>query len=682
MTKFSKTLILATVLAAALAVRADDKADVLLQAAMKKETVDGDLSGAIKQYGAIVAKYKSDRAVTAMALVHMAECYQKLGDAQSGKLYERVLREYADQKEAVALARAKLGGGAPASLAGGVTRLLGNAPAGRRLGLISPDGRYVSYADWSGNLKLRDLSSGTDRELVNATSSKGTASNSVFSPDGKHVAYSWYKNPGSDLRIIDVTGSSTPRVLYANEDVNSTNPRDWSRDGKWIAVQLSRSDRTRQLGLVSAADGKLRILKSVDWRGSTAMSFSPDGRYLAYDLPASEDSEQRDVFVLAIDGSREVAAVVHPANDVVRGWTPDGKHLLFTSDRTGSSSLWSLSFDAGKFQGSPELARANFGADWYSAMGQTRSGALYFAVLGGGTLVSTASLDRDSGKIVESSIQQFAEGLLPLWSPDGKYLAYKYFRGDGGVSLLIRASESGPTRELRPKLTYFNHPRWSPDGRSFVAHATDFKGRTGIYKIDAQTADIEAIVPEAPGEAVFSPWLTPDGKKIIYRRDTRGEAYSLIERELTSGSERTLVSLVGLAGQTVMSPNCCNSPGFSLSPDGRQLAYVTRERGGNQSALTVLTLGGGEPRELFRRDDPEGRMFAGAWTPDSQAIMSFGNLIPLDGGEPRRIDLLRRDAGGLQFHPDGKRVAFSVGNSSPEQVWVLENYLPTRSASR
>ena len=112
MTKVSKTLILATVLAAAMSVRGDDKADVLLQAAMKKETVDGDLNGAIKQYGAIVAKYKSDRAVTAMALVHMAECYQKMGNSESQKIYERVLREFADQKEAVAVARTTARGAA------------------------------------------------------------------------------------------------------------------------------------------------------------------------------------------------------------------------------------------------------------------------------------------------------------------------------------------------------------------------------------------------------------------------------------------------------------------------------------------------------------------------------------------------------------------------------------------
>ena len=40
--------------------------------------------------------------------MRMAECYQKLGDAESRKIYEQVVKDYADQKEAVTLARARL----------------------------------------------------------------------------------------------------------------------------------------------------------------------------------------------------------------------------------------------------------------------------------------------------------------------------------------------------------------------------------------------------------------------------------------------------------------------------------------------------------------------------------------------------------------------------------------------
>src|SRR5579862_1315468 len=106
----------ALVLAAAFTLLAADKPDsakVMFEAAKKKELIDGDLNAAIAQYKTIVSKFAGQRAVVADALIHMAECYQKLGDAQASKIFEQVLNQYGDQKEAVATARAHLGGAGP-----------------------------------------------------------------------------------------------------------------------------------------------------------------------------------------------------------------------------------------------------------------------------------------------------------------------------------------------------------------------------------------------------------------------------------------------------------------------------------------------------------------------------------------------------------------------------------------
>lgn len=83
-------------------------AQALLRAASDTATVDGDLAAAIKQYQAIVDKFGADRAVVASALVQMAECYQKLGAAESRRIYERVVREFTDQVASVTTARARL----------------------------------------------------------------------------------------------------------------------------------------------------------------------------------------------------------------------------------------------------------------------------------------------------------------------------------------------------------------------------------------------------------------------------------------------------------------------------------------------------------------------------------------------------------------------------------------------
>ena len=121
-------------------------------------------------------------------------------------------------------------------------------------------------------------------------------------------------------------------MKFSVSDVRFLGVRDWSPDGKWLAVGLARTDGTSQVGIASVADGSFTVLKSTDWRGADRIAFSNDSKYIAYDLPASDATDQRDVFVLALDGSRETPCVVYNADDLVVGWSPDGKHLLFSSD--------------------------------------------------------------------------------------------------------------------------------------------------------------------------------------------------------------------------------------------------------------------------------------------------------------------------------------------------------------
>ena len=84
-----------------------DKTDAVFKAAMDKETVEGDLRGAIEQYKRVAQS--QDRSIAAKALIRMAECYQKLGDVQARKIFERSYARLADQPDAVKTARARLG---------------------------------------------------------------------------------------------------------------------------------------------------------------------------------------------------------------------------------------------------------------------------------------------------------------------------------------------------------------------------------------------------------------------------------------------------------------------------------------------------------------------------------------------------------------------------------------------
>ena len=75
----------------------DTRAEVALQAAIKIETIDGDLKAAIEQYKRIAALPGASRATVATALLRMGQCYEKLGNAEARTAYERVVREFGDQ---------------------------------------------------------------------------------------------------------------------------------------------------------------------------------------------------------------------------------------------------------------------------------------------------------------------------------------------------------------------------------------------------------------------------------------------------------------------------------------------------------------------------------------------------------------------------------------------------------
>jgi Tol biopolymer transport system component len=678
--------------------------DIDLQAAIRTETVDGDLNGAIKQYGAIVSKYKADRTVAATALIHMAECYQKLGDVQARKIYEQVVREYADQKEVVVIAQARLSGAATTERHKGIT--LRKVWDGHASGLsaavlttVSRDGRRLAYVpDRTGTVNLHDLTNGTDRPLTIADGCGGPA---AISRDGTQVSYEHYCGAyGSALRLVNVPGSGVPasRLLYENADVAQITPMDMSPDKASIAVVVVRKDRTKQIGLVATEDGSLRVLKSVDWRGPTRIFFSPDGRDLAYDLPASDASAQRDVFVLAVDGSREIPVVVHPRNDVVMGWSPDGRHILFASDRRSAMGLWAQAFADGKLQGTPELIAESINSTW--SLGVTSSGGLYLGLSAGDEDISVVPVDLTTGKQAGPPvrpIQSFiGTNLEPAWSPDGKSLAYVSWRSNNPIFgdpriLAIRSVDTGETRELRPNLVYFDQMSWAPDGHALFTAGSDLKGRNWIFRIDARTGEGAPIVPLPQGFERAVPQWSPDGTRMYYRvplkeGDIDGDV-AFIERILASGREREVAR--GDLGS------------INLSPDGRWIAAQRGDPSTQSEVVVIIGIEGGETTPILSASRAQRIVrFSGIpWTPDGRSVLvrkvSSGNmressselwLVPIADAPPRKLDIdVNRWAAGnrgvISLSPDGRQIAFRSGQDNAE-VWVLENFLPALKASR
>jgi Tol biopolymer transport system component len=623
------------------------------------------------------------------------------------------LAERSEAPVAVAAARSWRFEEPPADTLPAMTRRVWYGPQVDPSGSPSPDGLTYAYRDQAtGDIVLRDLESGELRRLTHnrAPNDPGTGYWPRFSRDGSQVAYAWsdWGNSNFQLRVVDVAGGE-PRVIYAEEPSPWINAEDWSPDGTTIVAGRIRSDGVIEAVSISLADGSVRVLKEYErllGSGPAGVAnFSPDGRFVVDAGPAGDGRTDRDLFVMAADGSWESRLLDHPANDFVLGWAPNGS-VLFASDRTGTLGAWLLPVRDGRASGPPRLVKPDL---WRARpIGFTRDGRYFYSVDAGSSEIYVATLDGDSRSVTRAPVRLEAATLglqhVPEWSPDGRYLAYVVETDGSGAGpsfyLAVRSLQTGEVREHRlPEgLRYATAIRWMPDGRSLLLWAAGSEGEE-LLRIDVQTGRTDQ--PFSIPSTDFGTWgfeILPGGESVLYsvlhRKDESlpddQMRYEIKIRDLEDGAEREIYSLIWTMPPPGGEVRALFSP--TISRDGRLVAF--RDGDPRNARIMVMPVAGGEPRELaaavitsptFTFSPSNAR--AVTFTPDGGAVL-FVSLsgdddptmhvyrVGLDGGEPEPIGLAMEGLGRIRFHPDGRRIVFTAGLPSQEEIWVLEGFLP------
>jgi len=580
---------------------------------------------------------------------------------------------------------------------------------------VTPDRKYRIEQEWSGDssyIVIRNIKSGAKSRL---SKEGGYVFNPVLSPDGKMVAYARNVDSITELRVAK-TDSSGSRVLYSKKNVDLLQIHEWSPDSKYIAASVI-SDRDRSFIMIMSciANDSTRVIKEQKFQSLNAnfqynrMSFSADSRFIAYDLSAESVWYPRDIYAMSVNGGSEITLVQNAANDLLLSYTPDGHHVLFASDRSGTWDLWVISInDDDKPVGTAKAVIINIGNTvngnpiFFTSVGFTPDGSYYYKKSVASIQLYLATLDTIKNVIQNQKLVSTHKGfnISTQWSRDGKYLVHGWglgFEYDPFV-LGIRSFKDGTERKLvlNKLMRHGGHgfePQWSPDGNFLLATARerDYAGpgmdSQGLYMIDVANGNATPFVLSGDIcglDCIMTPLWLDNGKVIFERRLTE----SIVLRDIKTGEEKLLFHS-DTAGRIRIWP----ASNLAASPDNQKLAFVLTDWTLKASKLMVVSLEGGTPVELLAVNNGES-ITNPTWMPNSRDIIyahNFGDrskfelcIISSNDGSHKNLGLRVSDIGitGLSIHPDGKHIALTTDKISFNETWVVKDFLQTSKKRR
>jgi serine/threonine-protein kinase len=448
---------------------------------------------------------------------------------------------------------------------------------------LSPDGTafvYVGQSATHQELFVRGM------ESMEATPLLGTegASTPFFSPDGQWVGFV----AGGKIRKVPVRGGPVETVC----DSGAVRGASWGEDGIVFAPSSGSG-----LMRIPAAGGTPVVLTTPDTaHGETGHRWPellPGGSGVLF-TSWSGDFQSARAAVLDLR-----TGVIHRLGAGIGVRYSSTGHIVFAA---ADGRLLARPFDRGTLQASDSTIEV--------LRGVRLDGGPAFAVGPGGTIIympaETAErtvdwIDRAGRSTVALGSRRVYSD--PRLSPDDSRLALT-IRQEGAADVWVYSFAAGTLSRLTRGAESL-YPVWSPDGRS-IAFSSNRRRTLDLYEVPSDGSREPTLLYAGPGDKMPDSW-SPDGRTLFFRASTPATARDIWALRMNGGKAQVVPVLTTKADE--------RSP--MISPDGRWLAFTSDESGADQvyvraylgpSAMSQVSVDGGtEPlwskdgRELYYR---------------------------------------------------------------------------------
>ena len=252
----------------------------------------------------------------------------------------------------------------------------------------------------------------------------------------------------------------------------------------------------------------------------------------------------------------------------------------------------------------------------------------------------------------------------PVWSPDGRRIAF-WVRRDGSKEVYVVNADGSGQRRLTRDARFFATPVWSPDGRTIAFEGGPY-GTNGVYVMNADGGGQRRLARDGQ-----TPAWSPDGRTIAF----------------FSGAKIYLMNADGSEHRTLTGPLGGRKRALAWSPDGRKLAFLAQAGCGDFCfSLYVVNSDGSGLRNLTSKLVAGGHPGAGpasdpAWSPDGQTVA----FVRLNASLGHPIYVVKADGSGLRnltpkpvgayadpaWSPDGRKIAFVSERDGNSEVYVI-----------